>query len=336
MSDTAAAAPAAPASAPSSTPTAPSAPATSAQTSAPVRPTPPRVNGGKFGPKDGGAAAGEGGSAENAEAKPQPTEAQKEAWRLKTKLKVFGKEEEIDYDEEDVVRDLQQLRALRKQFGPAVETSKKAHQVLELLGKSPIEALAAAGHDVKALARQMLAQEAKVEAMSPEERRAYELEQELNALKSERQQEQEVRQKAEREAKNQEIAERNEQRYMGLLQKSGLQQTHENLFYLVETDSLMRKRGVELNDEQLLGETNRRMGGVAKGWLKALPVEKAVQELGPEFIQAVLQHMVAQHEEKHRLAPPAPVASVEAPKKETSPGFLTESEVNARLRRMNG
>lgn len=325
---------------PSSSPT-PSAPAggaspstpTSAQTSA--QPSQPRVNGGKFGPKDGGQSLpskdGEGEGTQ--EQRAQPTEAQKQAWRLKTKIKVFGKEEELDLDEEGVTRELQQFRALRKQFGPLTETSKKAQQLLELAEKDPRAFLAATGKDPKKLAAELLAQEAKLGTMTPEERRIHELESKIKEIEDRDAQAEAERTESERKAKLNEVATRNEQRFMGLLEKSQLGKTHENLYYLAETDSLMRKKGIELSDDQLIGETKRRLGSIAKAHYTSMPVEQLASELGEGTIQKLIALEVAKFEKTHGLAP-APAVTAAPPEAPAGPTVVTESEVKARLKRL--
>lgn len=104
--------------------------------------------------------------------KPQPK---------KYKLKVYDKEEEVD--ENEIVRRAQRASAADEKFRAAAETEKKYSSMVENLKKNPWELFKALNLDPHQAAEQLLIEKLKIETMSPEQRRAWELQQENETLK---------------------------------------------------------------------------------------------------------------------------------------------------------
>lgn len=98
------------------------------------------------------------------------------------KLKVDGREEEVE--EEEIIRRAQRASAADKRFQEAAEIQKKYQATVEKLKANPWELFQALNMDPHAAAEQLLIEKLKLETMTPAERRAYDIEQENQNLKS--------------------------------------------------------------------------------------------------------------------------------------------------------
>lgn len=119
------------------------------------------------------------------EAKKAPTEQEIKAAIKKWKLKSQGKEREVT-DESELVRLANMGLGAHEKFEQAAKTRKQAESVLELLQKDPAKALASLGLDVRKLAEDFIVEEANKKMMSPEERQKFEIQQEIQRLKAEK------------------------------------------------------------------------------------------------------------------------------------------------------
>lgn len=306
-----------PASAPSGVPAAPAG-------GAPPR---PRNTSGQFLPKDG---AGEGAG----EQPPGPgaTEAQKEAYRLRRKLKVFGKEEEVDLDEDGIVRELQKKRALEKKFSDFEQARRRAERIIELAEKDPVGFLQELGKDPDALARQRVAEKARLEAMTEQERELHELrqwkkQQEEAAAKAKEQAE-----KQKKEALKADLVKKNNERFIKALEKSGLPKTYESLYFMAETARIALDDGIEYTDEELAKETARRLDNLTERYLGSLDGPALTKKLGPKRVQAILEAAVAEFDAQQDVGRSTPPAQESAPPATPEPEYIDEAEVQRRLR----
>ena len=121
-----------------------------------------------------------------AETAPQPPTAKevKEAIK-KWKLKSQGKTTEIS-DEAEMVRLAQMGLGAHEKFEQAAKSRKQSEALVELLQKDPTKALASLGLDVRKLAEDFLVDEAKKLQMTPEERERNEIHNEIQRLRSEK------------------------------------------------------------------------------------------------------------------------------------------------------
>lgn len=101
--------------------------------------------------------------------------------KKKFKLKIYDQEQE--YEEEDVVRMAQRSAAAEKRFQEAASLEKRYQSLIENLKQDQWKIFEATGADKYAAAEKLLIEKLKLESMSPEQRRAYDLEQELKLTK---------------------------------------------------------------------------------------------------------------------------------------------------------
>lgn len=323
-------APAATPSAPStSQPSTPAAGASVAPSQA-VTPAPrARNNAGQFLTKEGsqGVAPADGQSTET----PAEAEARKEAYRFKRSLKVFGKEEAVDLDEDGIARELQIKRALQKKVGEYEKGYTQAQKLVELAKADPDAFLRELGHDPEATARKRLAKQAALGAMSPEERELHELREFRQQAETRERERVESEKKARHEATTKRLVEENNNRFMKALESSDLPKSYESLFHIAETARIALDDGIEYSDAELVKETARRLDTLTDRYLGTLSGEALAKRLGPKRVQSLIAAEVARFEASQSFAPQAPKAE---PVSETRDEYISPSEVNRRLREM--
>jgi hypothetical protein len=282
-----------------------------------------RANDGRFLPRDG--AVGVAGEPADG----PPAEPPKESLRVRGRAKVYGKEEEYDYDEDGVRRLHQKARAYEAKQREHLEQSTRAQRILELAEADPDAFLRAIQKDPTEWARQRMAQEAQLAAMSEHERRAYDFEQENAHLKAELEKRLAAEKAQQRDANQQQLRERLEAQFIPALEKSGLPKTHESLFLMAETWKLAKDNGIELSPDEIASETEHRLSTFTERFLGSLDGPGLVKRLGPKRIQAILAATIAEHEKTLGMEPPrqAVQAAVEAPAEP-----IDEREVNRRMR----
>lgn len=288
-----------------------------------------RGNDGRFLPKDGtvGVVQPEGDA---------PTEkppAEEKPFRFKEKLKVFGKEEEVDLDADGIRRELQQGRALRK----VVQDAKKAHstaaELIRLAKENPGEFLRrAGGADPAEWAKNQVLEQVKLETMDPNERRAFEAEKRLKDLEAQLA-ERDNAAKQERElAQRQQLRQKNVAKFQAALKASGLEQTHENLFLMTETARIGLEDGIEYTDAELAQETRRRMDRFVENYFAQLDGPALAKKLGAKRVQAILEATIAEFQQSQPDFAPTPGAPAPAPKEPEERPYIDEYEVARRLR----
>lgn len=299
------------------------APAPALKPGAPTPGARPRANNGQFAPKDG---TGEGEGAPGEE----PL-AQKEPYRFKRKLKVYGQEEDVDLDEDSIARELQQSRAMRKKLGDFDTTAKQARRILELAEQNPEEFLRQLKKDPDQWARERLAREAKLASMSEEERELEDLRQYKERTEQERKQSEETAEKQRKDQLRSTLRQKNEARFLEALKQSDLPKTYESLYYIAETAALGLDDGVEYSDAELAKETARRLDTLTDRYLGQMDGPALVKKLGPKRLQAILEAAVADFDAQQNFE--APTQAREEPVAQPQE-YIDGAEVERRLREM--
>jgi len=130
------------------------------------------------------------------QAKYKPSESSDSPASKKLKVKVDGKE--LELDESEVIRDYQLKKASDKRFQEAAAQAKQAQQIMQALESGDLKFIESklGKAKAKALFEDYLIQDMEYEQLSPAEKRAMQLEQENKSLK----QRQEEAEKASKEA----------------------------------------------------------------------------------------------------------------------------------------
>lgn len=220
--------------------------------------------------------------------------------KKKFKLKVY--DEEAEYDEDEVVRMAQKAAAADKRFQSAAELEKRYTQAIEKLKQDPRFYFETTGMNAEEWAEKLLIQKLKLETMSPEQRRAYDLEQENMRLK-ETVAEREAREKEEKEALAKERFERVKSQQAEALDKSisdALQNAgkkvtprliarvaHKMLAYHEAND------GAQLDPAKAVKLALEDRGPEVNEYLEGLPPED-FDKLPATFLKALREHFVGQ------------------------------------------
>lgn len=298
----------------------------------------PRANDGRFLPKESNQHPPTKPLQEPIPKEPPKANAppEKEPYRFKRKLKVYGEEQDVDFDEEELTRELQKGRAALRQASEFKKGREAAARILELAKQDPDAFLKETGRDPQEWARQRLAQLAKLETMSEHERQAFELSQEVERLRGELTARTEREQAAQKAALVERAKQQNVLRYREALKHMDLPEEYESIYLMAETERLAVEDGQSYTPEELAKETARRLDTYTERWLKARgktgapALVASLKQMG--LLEAVLESVVSEHLKTQGVAPaqkPAPPPPVVEPE-----GRLTEREVNERLRAM--
>lgn len=316
-------APAAPApAAPASTSTT-AAPAPVAKPAVKAGPAAGRTTGGQFLPKESTA-----GVAKPEEKQPGET---KEEYRFRRKLKVFGKEEDLDMSEDDLGRELQELRMHRKKTKDSQDATTRAQRLIELATQDPESFLRETGKDPDEFARSRLTAAAQVAAMTEEERKIHELTQRAEALEAEKKDRDTKAKEWKERHQKQQIIEQKKAVYKEALAALGEGTDHQTIGIMAAAERAALERGVRLDAQDLAKETLRTMGGMVEQYLGTLDGKGLVKKLGPKRIQAILEASISDFEASHGIATAAPTAPPAAPEP-NGPTYLSEREIERRLK----
>lgn len=320
-------APAAPAPAAPISSSAPAAgkPATGAKPVAPkAGPGAGRTTDGRFLTKDGTAGV------EKPAAEQQPGET-KEEYRFRRKLKSYGKEEEVDYSEDDIARELQELRMHRKKSKDSQENTTRAQRIIELANSNPEAFLRETGQDPDEFARTRLTKFAQVAAMSEDERKIHELTQKAEALETKEKEREAKTKEWEQRYRKQQLIEKRKGVYKEALGGLDFETTHETIFLMAEAEGAAKARGIELTPQELGQETVRRMGQFVEQYFAGLDGKGLAKRLGPKRVQAILEASISDFEASHGIASAPAPTPVSAPTP-GGPEYVDEKEIARRLK----
>lgn len=277
----------------------------------------------------------------NGTAKPkEPVEDERppEPFRYKTKLKDGDLEEEVEYSDDDLRRELSIAKAAKRRLG---ELNKRLKELdarearLAAAEQDPLAYLKERGADPERIASQLLAQKAQRGLMSPEEQEITNL-REQNAAHEARwkkhEEEQRAIQQAEFEAKQWEA---DRPQWEAELKRHKLPQNMTVLGYMGKVGTeLANALGPDVPPATVVAETNDRLRQFTETYILSLPVEALVAKLGPERTKAISDLIVQRWRESQPSFDPVPAVEPKlppAPEPEQKT-YLTEAEVDARLR----
>lgn len=243
--------------------------------------------------------------------------AEAEAKRYKFKLKINGEETEQEFDEAALTARLQKEIAVEKRMQQAAEREKRIQAALEMGKKDPDQAFKALfGINAREYYEQKLAEEwDQMEAqgkMSPEERLRAEYEQKLSAKEAELKAIRDAEEAQKRSVVEQQVWERTEKDYVEALKSTDLPVSHETLELMADIGMMNLEQGIDLSPQQIAAEARERMSQVNQSLMRNLRGPQLVKYLGPEVVNEIRQHLVA--EAKAKRAAPAPAPKVVADK----------------------
>lgn len=228
-------------------------------------PAPVTTPAGAKGGNDSSKAGPEGAAA----AAPAETAKPPEPRRFKAKYKADGREQELDLAEEDAVREIQKARHFDKTRGEFEQRERSLRQEIEAISKDPMGFLRKNGVDLRSIAAQEQAREAELAALSPEARRAAELEQRNQQLEEQIKQHGEQNKQAAAQAEHTKLVQSTARTLDNALKLSGRQRSGELLKTYADVMEMAERAGEPpLSPEQLVAGAERlelqRVTGLAK------------------------------------------------------------------------
>ncbi len=285
-----------------------------------------RANNGQFLPKDGTVGA------EKPVQTPAPVEA---PWRFKEKLNVHGEEEEVDFDRETVKRQLQKLRALEKKQLPEYQKRDElARQLAQLAKENPTEFLRLSGQDPAAYARKTLAEEARLGAMTEEEKAIHERDQKIAAYETKDKERAAAEAEQKTKATHERLVTSLKAKVGGALKlvAPALGDNYDAVAAVADALKLQLAGGESLagvTPEELARDALAHNHDRMRRWAGAMDGATLAKELGPKAVRALLEHSLADFD-KSQTFEESP-RSVEVAEREPASEYISEREVNRRM-----
>jgi hypothetical protein len=258
-----------------------------------------------------------------------------EPYRFKKRIKTPSGEEDVDYSEDDLLREVQIARHARQQLAAIKKEKAEIAAERARSKEAPHEFLEKAGHDPDKWAAERLAKKAQDGLMSEEERAYRTLQDEVSQLKAEK--EQRVQQDQEREAKEMEDKQwaHTEPRLMKAIESANLPRGADVMGRIADVGIEFLDAGVELAPEHVVQIAAERLDRDATRYVLSLPAEALAQKLGPERVKALVNlHIEEFKRGQSRFADdngaptrPAPEQSNGKPRE-----FLTSADVERKAR----
>lgn len=206
--------------------------------------------------------------------------------KLKHKVRVEDKDDEVDYDE--LVRGYQKARASDQRF----QTAKQMMREVEAFKKDPFAALKSAGVDkaqIKQMAEQLLLEEIEWEALSPAEQRAIKAEHEAKSVKEELEKRTKAEKAKEREAaETQAVAEIDEEIGQAL-KAMGRRPTPRLVARITETLIADYERQLQA----LRAEHGEELPEDAYSRLQRMPADRAVKHVQREYVSDIAEYLAS-------------------------------------------
>lgn len=251
-------------------------------------------------PSDGGAELQSEAANDNAtqEQPPKPE---------RHRVKVDG--EELEVDTEELKKSYERAKASYKRFEESARDKKQAQAVLEAL-KNPggfRQVARAMGLDERSLAEEILTEHLRLEAMTPEQRRIQELEEQAAAYSS-KEKEREEAANAERLAhEEREAVAFYEQSFKGALGSAGLPVTQHSMLRMAAVTEAALREGIDLDPAEAAAIVREEFAPEVKSYLGALTVDDLLSLIGDERMAEVRKRNI------EKIQPPslkraAPVA----------------------------
>lgn len=187
------------------------------------------------------------GSISKTDAAPSP--AQKAEVARMMKLKVDG--QELELPESEVVALAQQGRSAAKRFQEAAQTRKEAEQIIAFAKANPTEFFQKTGMNARQWAEDYLMGEIKREAMSPEQKKAWENEERLKSYEKREKNAKIEAERAQMAQLERQHMENYDKMFVEALTASGLPKTPFTVMRMAQLTLSAEKKGIPVNSQQI-------------------------------------------------------------------------------------
>lgn len=212
--------------------------------------------------------------------------------RIKGRYKDNGKDVEVDLDEAEALREIQKARHYDRTRPEAEQRVRQMQETLDAITKDTKGFLKKNGIDIKQLAAEELAHDAEMAKLSPEARRAAELEQELNQtreqLKSRDAKEAQAKEQAEHTTRVEGVKTQLRNTMQALGRRDG------NTMKLVAEVIELAERAGEpgMSTEQLVAATHRLEAKRVVPFVKRALTDAAWRAQNPEVMKELAQSLL--------------------------------------------
>lgn len=237
---------------------------------------------------------------EEVQASEEQIEAQEESQepvsrKKKVKIKVDGKEEEVEFDpdnEEELRKHLQLSKAAMKKMSEAAKVKKQAEMFIDKLKSNPREILEnpELGLDFRQLAEEYLYEQIQREQMTPEEIEYQEKMKRLEQFEAEEKSRKEQEEQQRVQAMQQKYVESYDKTITEALQQSGLPKTPATVKRMAKMLSKNLDMGLDLDPSDLVEEVKKSYYSEFKELFNAGDAQFVLNMLGDDISNKIRKH----------------------------------------------
>ncbi len=234
------------------------------------------------------------------------------------KVKVDGVESDLDLDkmsDEEHVKNAQWARAAQKRIAEAAEVKKSFQNIIEQIKKDPFAALkdkAFGELDLRKLAEDRLVQEYQESQMPEHDRKAADLQRQLEAERGRVKDFETKAQQQQQSALEERVFQETQRDFIQALDAADLPKTKETLYAMAQIASVAFENGVEMSPGQLAQEVQRRQVETHQRVTRGLKGEKLMAHLGPDVVREVRDYLLAKAKGQNPNAPKPPTNQPDA------------------------
>jgi hypothetical protein len=215
----------------------------------------------------------------------------------KYQIKVDGKVSDIDLDsitDDELVKRIQMGTAAQRRMQEAAEMRKNVESLVELLKKDPIAALKdpSLGIDVRKMVEDQILKEYEESQMSEPERKARQLERQLQEREAKIKEFEAQREREAQVALKERVFQETQQQFVEALEQEGIPKSKETIYMMAEIALVNLDHGIELTPAQMASEVRNRIIGNHQHITKLLDGEALMKHLGDDVITKVLKYAV--------------------------------------------
>jgi hypothetical protein len=249
--------------------------------------------------------------------------------KKKYKLKVDGEdvEEEIDFNDEEGMRNrLQLARAAKKRMAEAQADKKKAFDIIQAFESDPQSMLKRMGPKGREIAEKYLLSQIEEEMLTPEQRELKTLKQENETFKQREAREKEEAAQKVAQQKEYEYAQNFQSTIIEAIEKAGLKKSP---LLVKRMASLMAKNlefGLELTADDLAAEVKGEVSTDLKDIVSSLDGDQLIALFGPEIANKIRKSDLKRLQEKQGLVFQNGKKSIESPAPKQGRDYMTLDE----------
>jgi len=218
----------------------------------------------------------------------------------KRRLKVKVDDEELEVDEDELLRGYQKARASTKRFQEAAKLRKEAEDLVSKLKENPFEALKGQidPKQLREMTEQWLIEKLKEEQLSPEERELNELRREREKWKQEEVKKEAAQRQQELEVQTQREIERYNSEFVSALEKHSLPKSYATIKRMAYLMKEAAENNYEMDAESAAEIVQEELSGDFSQLIRALSPEALIGFLGKDVADKIRRYDVSKLKNK--------------------------------------